>query len=449
MSNCRLDITLSPDGFKAFGTFSPASGEGAKLDIEYVRSIIAKIGINVGIDWDLVNSTLDRCNETKKVISKVKIATGSLPISEVPEHWNLEEHFFDHAMGVGDLEANKVDYKERSSFIMVKKGELIATWDEGRNGTNGQTVKGKPIPFKKKKIVQFTNGDNTAPYKGNLYAGTSGKYEVTENRVIQINDVLHIQGNVDYSTGNISFGKDVIIEGQIKDGFKVAVGGSLYCKNNLDASDILCRKNLVIDQGLIGRGPALVRVGGLIQGKFIENCRVESKGGVEIEKHIVNSQILTLGSLKLGEKGSIVSSSITAQDCVETYNLGKSGSPNSTIEVGQSFIDKRYIDSIKQRQDVLKNKYKKLIRVPESRLTPKQKNLIAQIKDAINKGEAELGDKMKGLHNVDGASIKVKGTAFPGNTISINGVKYSITEEKHKVRFYLDSEKRRIEYSPL
>ncbi|WP_187759854.1 DUF342 domain-containing protein [Thiospirochaeta perfilievii] len=448
MSNCELKITLSEDDFKAYADFIPAVGEGAELSILYVKSALAEAEITEGLDWDLINSTIDYCNSSKKVRTGVKIATGTKPVSEVPAHWNLEEKFFKNAMGL-DLGSGQIDYHEVSKFIMVKKGELIARRDNGRPGVNGLSVKKKIIPFKKKKIIQFSNGRNTAELKGNLYAAISGRYEVSEDRDIHINDVLHIEHNVDYSTGNISFNKDVIIEGEIKDGFKVAAGGSLYCKSNVDATDILCRKNLVVDKGIIGRKEAMVRVGGKITARFIENCHVESKSGIEVEKNIMNSKVFTLGRLDLGENGSLVSSSVHSELGVIAKNIGKDGSPNSEIEIGFSYIDKRAIDSISQRVEVLKEKLGKLNKLPEYRKTDKKLDLIKQIESVISRGSAELEEKKKSLYKYPDATVSVSGTIFAGNIITICGVKYSLTEDKKKVKFYLNKESLRVESVPI
>lgn len=448
MSNCEVKITFSSDEYKAYADFTPSSGEGAELSVGYVRSVILEAGIKHGVDWEIVDSTIMYCNLNKKKRAGVKIATGTPPVSEVPDYWNLEEKFFKHAMGF-DNEALKVDYKDRSPFIMVKKGELLAKKVRGKKGEEGLTVKKKPLPFKRKKIVQFTPGRNTVEKDDMLIAGTSGRYEVSESRSININDVLHIEGNVDYSTGNISFAKDVIIEGEVKDGFKVAAGGSLYCKSNLDASDILCRKDLTIDKGVIGRGTGLVRAGGKIRARFVENCDIESKEGIEIEKNIMNSKLFTLGHLELGEKGSIVSSKVTAELGVKTYNLGKPGSPNSEISIGFSFIDKRSVDSLTQRVDVLRGKLKTLEKLPDYRKTEKKLELIEQIKGVVAKGELELSEKNKSLYKYPSASLSVYGKVYPGNVISICGVKYSVTQEKQKVKFYLNKESHRIESVPL
>lgn len=448
MSNCVIKITFSVDDYKAYADFIPAVTNGSELSMSYAKSIIAEAEVKNGIDWEIVQSTIDYCNYSKKNRMEVKIATGKLQLSEVSSHWSLQGKFFKSAMGFDDI-SQKVDYKEVSNFVLVKKGELIAVRDEGRNGREGLSVKGKNIPFKKKKIVQFTGGRNTTEHEGKLYATTSGRYEVSESRDIHINDILHIKGDVDYSTGNISFGKDVIIEGEVKDGFKVAVGGTLYCKSNLDASDILCRKDLIADYGIIGRGISLVRVGGKIEARFVENCHVESKAGITVEKNIMNSQIYTLGHLFLGDKGAIVSSHIYSELGVRVFNIGKSGSPNTELEIGFSFVDKSVIESITQRIQVLKDKLYKLTRLPEYRKTSKKLDLIKQIEQVVAKGQKELDDKLRNLYKYQDAVVQVFGTIYPGNIISICGVRYSVTIEQHRVKFYLDKESHRIESAQI
>ncbi len=449
MSNSELKITFSDDEYKAYADFKPHTGEGGEFTILYVKSVIREAGVIHGVDWDLVYATLESCNSSHNAKTHLVFATGTLPVSEVPEHWSLEEKFFKNAMGLDVNDDIQIDYKEVSKFIMVKKGELLAHKDLGRPGVEGQSVKGKVLPFKKKQIVQFRDGLNTKEHKGHLYAATSGRYEVSESREITISDVLHIEKDVDYSTGNISFGKDVIIEGEIKDGFKVAAGGSLYCKSNVDATDILCRKDMIADKGIIGRKEALVRVGGKLTARFIENCRVESQTGIEIEKNIMNSTIYTLGHLDLGENGALVSSHVYAELGIEAKNIGKEGSPNSELEIGFSFVEQRAIESITQRVEVLEKKYDKLVRLPDYRKTDKKMKLMKQIEAVVAKGKAELYEKVKNLYKHPDAAVSVSGTIFPGNIISICGVKYSLTEEKSKVKFYLNEESGLIENVPL
>ncbi|MBN2617012.1 MAG: DUF342 domain-containing protein, partial [Spirochaetales bacterium] len=292
-------------------------------------------------------------------------------------------------------------------------------------------------------------GRNTKEYEGHLYSVISGTFEVSETREININDVLHVEGNVDYSTGNITFGKDVIIEGVVKDGFKVAVGGSLYCKSNLDASDVICRKDLIAEQGIIGRGLAIIRVGGKLETKFIENCHVESQTGIKVEKNIMNSQIFTLGHLNLGEKGSIVSSHIFSELGVTAHSIGKPGSPSSEISIGFSFIEKRSLESTIQRVDVLKEKFRKLNNIPDYRKTDSKLKLLEQIEAVVKKGEEEIDLKRKNLYHFPDVTVNVTGTIYSGNIITICGVSHSVTSDISRIKFFLDKETHRIETTPL
>ena len=91
-------------------------------------------------------------------------------------------------------------------------------------------------------------------------------------------------------------------------------------------------------------------------------------------------------------------------DGVKAYNIGKLGSPNGDIEAGYSFIDKRIIDSLNQRIEVLKEKLGHLTKLPEYRKTEKRKVLIDQIQEAITKAEEELRKKNSNLYKAKDAT---------------------------------------------
>ena len=134
---------------------------------------------------------------------------------------------------------------------------------------------------------------------------------------------------------------------------------------------------------------------------------------------------------------------------IEAKSIGKEGSPNSELEIGFSFVDQRAIESIIQRVEVLEKKYDRLLRLPDYRKTDKKMELMKQIETVVSKGKAELNKKIKNLYKYPDATVSVSGTIFPGNIISICGVKYSLTEDKSKVKFYLNKESGLIENVPL
>lgn len=442
MSNSEISIRFSEDELKAYADFIP--GEETPFTIDGVRAACEDAGLTDGIRWDVIESAVLYCNEKKLERKNVKIASGIFPVEEIPTFWDLKKRFFETAMGF-DPDALKVDFKDISPFAMVKKGELIGNQVKRSPGKEGVSVKGESIPFEKKNVVYFTPGRNTVEKDGNLYAARSGHFEVSGDRSININEVLEIKGNIDYHTGNISFDKDVIIEGLIKDGFKVAAGGNIYCKDIMDASNILCRKDLIMDKGIIGRKKGLVRAGGRIEARFIENCQVESKAGIFIEKDIMNSKVYTLGKLSMGNKGTIVSGEVLAEESVEVYNIGKEGSPDATVKVGFSYIKKRNIDSLKSRMDMLKKKVDKLRKIPDYRKNMQKEILEHQIEDSLIHGGEELKSRYATLYKYMHATVTVNGTVYPGTVIEICGVRYNVKDKKSRVRFFLNKEEMRVE----
>ena len=61
----------------------------------------------------------------------------------------------------------------------------------------------------------------------------------------------------------------------------------------------------------------------MIRAKFIEYGTVESRTGVYVSTSIMTANINTLGSLTMGQKGTVVTSNITAEKGVEVFNLGR------------------------------------------------------------------------------------------------------------------------------
>lgn len=80
-----------------------------------------------------------------------------------------------------------------------------------------------------------------------------------------MNEVLEIDDDVDYKTGHINFPGDVIIRGEVKDGFKVHSRGSIFCAKTLDASEVISGKDLIVQQGIIGRNKGIIQVEGKLK----------------------------------------------------------------------------------------------------------------------------------------------------------------------------------------
>ena len=81
------------------------------------------------------------------------------------------------------------------------------------------TAGGKSRTYKTAKAVQLRQGKNTQFEGDAVVAGCDGRFEYN-NSEFWINEVLEIASDAEYRTDHIDFPGDVIIRGEIQDGFK-------------------------------------------------------------------------------------------------------------------------------------------------------------------------------------------------------------------------------------
>lgn len=115
---------------------------------------------------------------------------------------------------------------------------------------------GGPIAATPGKDIVLPQGLNTSISLDGLclVAAKTGKiYE--ENGLYHIQELMEILGDVDFSIGNIKFGGDVLIRGNVLPGFFVESDGNIAVKGEVEAAKIISRKGCVaIEKGVIGKG---------------------------------------------------------------------------------------------------------------------------------------------------------------------------------------------------
>ena len=439
-SDGRIEITISQSKLNAKADFYPAVGKGHQLDPQLARSYVEAAGIVYGIKSDSILEAVSKCREENTVVHDVVIAEGLPPLDSIPEYYKLKKKFFEPNSLLNDLEKSHIDYKMVSPFIFVDKGEILGKKDPGREGKPGTDILGGEIPFGLQKMVQFQIGDNIEEKEGNLLALCAGCFNKNGNN-IGINETLVIQSDVDYHTGHISFGGDVIIHGTIKDGFRVAAGGNVYCKKTLDASEILCKGDLLVEGGIIGRQTALVRVHGKIETRYIEYCDVESLKGVSVKSGILHSQVYTLGQLVLGEKSTIVGGLIYAEEGISVLNLGREGSPSPVLNSGISFVAERKLIHVKKQYERLMSDLERIRKLPA---TDKNLDLTAKVEEAMRNMDSHRVKILEEIYTAPQAEITAHGTVFPGTVIKICGCELVVKEKLNRVKFSYDPEAKRI-----
>ncbi|MDR1899127.1 MAG: FapA family protein, partial [Treponema sp.] len=283
-----LVVSFLENDLEARADFMPPLGKGAPLSPDQIEVILERLNIVYGIRWDAIQEAMMECNLNRRPVRDILIACGDRPVDEVTEYYEMNPH-----LGRREYSAEekaRVDYRARSPFIIVKKDQALAKLRYRKEGKKGKNVHGEEIPHGIRKPEGVSAGTNTRIEERLILSSINGQL-VQDHGVLNVQDSLVIKGSVGYGTGNIIFPGDVLIEGPVSDGFKIYSGGSVTIKQTFDVTDVITRGDLVVSGGIIGRGAALIKSGGVIRTKFIENCRAAARKTITVDSEIVNSSV--------------------------------------------------------------------------------------------------------------------------------------------------------------
>jgi len=439
-----VELRVSEDRMMAVANFYPPLGTGKPIVLIEVREQLIARGLRFGIDWDLVNSSIATSNGSHKALANVEIAHGRRPTDEVSSHIEIESSLLKKE-SPENPEALSVDFKAVSPFQVVKKGDVLARVVPRVDGVAGIDVTGVAVAYGKSADTSPHPGKNTLTQGDTMVAGCDGKF-VTGEGSFWVSEVLEIPGDVDYSTGHIDFPGDVVVLGQIKQGFKVKAGGSLTCAKTIDASEISCGGDLVTEQGILGRAQSTVKVGGQIRAKFIENCTVEAGGDVFVSTGCLNSVVKALGSISTGPKGVIIGGRIFASKGVTAFQIGSSAGVRTEICCGEDYRIQQKLVWVKNKSAELTLKLKEV----EVSLATKEKGnpRLTQMRDKLKNAILKMNESAKSLsaslHGNEAATIAAKGDLHHGVVVEICRVPFQVVKPMSGVRLVLDRNSRVI-----
>jgi uncharacterized protein (DUF342 family) len=434
-------ISFSDNDLEARADFNPPIGMGTPITLDYINSLLEKLNIVYGIRWDTVQDAALECNTNRRPLKGVLIAKGDEPVNAVTEYFEINPHLLRSPPPPGDTA--KIDYRAYSPFIIVKQNQVLAKFRPQKTGRDGKNVHGIVLPHGMFRPEGATGGQNTRTDEKYIIAGINGQLIQSQN-VLSVQDSLVIKGPVGYGTGNIIFPGDVIIEGPVSDGFKIYSGGSVTIRQTFDVTDVITKKDLTVLGGIIGRGRALVKVGGALKTKFIENCRVACRKTISVDSEVVNSNVYTMERLELGDKGCIIGGEIYAIHGIRTGSIGKKSGKATHIHCGVDFTAQQDKEKNNNQLRVIAAKLARLrefIATPD--LTPEKKakmeELLHHLEGEQKKTGAHIADLL-GRLNADGtAVVEASGEIAPGTLIEICQIALFISEPMRRVRIRLDN----------
>ncbi len=290
-------------------------------------------GVRFGIDKENLHFRLKSAKHGDKVLA----AQGKAPENGEDARLVYLVDFKDMVME-GENAIKRVDFKKIREFVEVEKDQELVAKLPASKGKAGRNVLGDAV-YNPGKDIELPAGKNTyiAEDGLTLRAKISGYLSMTDKKMI-VDNTLTIKGNVDFSTGNISYQGDVVIEGDVRSGFKVFATDDILIKGNVDAADIFSKNgNITVELGVLGKNKAKLLAGQNIVCGFVQDASVGAKNDIIIRRYAFNAS-LSAGQkiLAVEEEGLIRGGTIVADESIEVISAGSLQNKVTELRISDS-----------------------------------------------------------------------------------------------------------------
>ncbi len=433
-----IEVTVSEDKLEARITINNGGNRfPSRLEI---AEAIAKAGVSYGIDEALI----DRIATEKVPVTNVIIARGKPPVKgqDAKLIWYVNTG---KAVKPTITKDGKADFKCLKEFEYVTKDHELVSKLPATTGISGKSVTGELLEMPGKDIPLPVGKNTRISQDGlTLLAAVSGCVFGNEGKV-DIDNVYHIKGDVDFKTGNVKFDGKLLISGDVRSGFRVDATDSIYIEGNVEAANVYSQKgDVVVQLGILGKKRAKVFAGGNLLCRFIQDATVGVKRDILIDRYVINSEVSSGGKVILEQnEGLIRGGKILAGKGLEAIEVGSTRNISTEIGVNNDDLNNddseqlEIIDTVENLKRKLSSLNKRIsfFRLLKARL----KTLSAEKQEELDRIVLEAKGLAKDIEAIEEKRqivIEKQNNSSPSNSIIIRdklhkGVTVTIGDQQY------------------
>lgn len=440
----EFSITIEENGNKAYAYIPWIPGN--MVTKEDIYQDLERREIIFGIKEEAIADMIDR----RRLNEKILIAEG-IPAKKGKDGWFEWFVRLDLPRIPAPLPDGGVDYVNIEAFEMVDEGEKIAFYHRAETGTSGKNIYGEMIHAEnglEKKVLRGV-GFRIEPDGVTYVSKMNGKFEFTAGRIL-ITNMLVIREDVTAVTGKLEVDGSVYVVGSIYSGGYIKATGDIIIEHNVETAKLVAGGNVMIKKGSCSKNDCYIDAGGEVSGSFFEAANINAGGNVNAN-YIMNSSIKTMGRVIVsGSKGMLLGGRVSAVRGVDTYNLGNRLHLKTVLDIGRNELYEKELAAYEEKREKLLQDLEGL---------EKEWDKVVKLVDAGREVPEEIQRKIRGaievqglrLAELDGEAAKlvnfteqvakdpvcVRGKAYEGSVIVLNGIKYALVAEVRRVLFKL------------
>lgn len=439
-------VSISNDKMQAWGKFYPPSNDGESIRKDDIISDLRFKGVLFGYD----EIEIERFLAERVYGVNIVLAVGKEPRQGKDAY--IEYKFNTDIKARPTVnEDGTVDFFQLNIINHVKKGDCLAVLHKEDPGDDGRDVLGGIIKPKtvKKQLLKFGRKIQISEDKCEIFSEVDGHVTLVDGKVF-VSDVMTVE-NVDISTGDITYEGNVQVNGNVCSNFTIHAKGNVEVRGVVEGAEIYADGNVTIARGVNGMTKGIIKAGGNVIAKFIENANVEARGYIEAGS-ILHSKVFAGTEVHVGGKrGFITGGYVSATNLVEVKTLGAELGANTIVEIGINPEIKHRYEQLEELLDennralgsarpVIEAAKKKIF--SGVKLPPEQVRHIQDLSNLVTAKTRENEAAIKELEELENlmqigndAQIIVHDKVYPGTKIVIADVSRIVKTESHYCRF--------------
>ena len=343
-----ISVDITKDELKGSIIVSPPSMSGSEASEEMIMRSLQQQGvIEQCFNMDKIREFVD--NPVYNI--PFEVAAAILPVDGRDSYISYNFETDPKKLKAKVSDSGQINYKEWNQIQNVIAGQPLAQKILAERGKGGKNVFGRYLEATNGKDIQIQLGQNVSLDRD----GVTIKADI-DGEVMLINGKITVEpvkylDSVNVKTGDVKFVGTVIIKGSVEEGYKVEAT-NIEINGIVDKSRLEATGNIIVRQGIFGKGEGYVKAGKSLWAKFINDTTVEVEENVIVYDSIVNSNITAMKNIVVkGKKAQIIGGHLLATQEICARKIGSPGGGAETIlEVGIDPRAKKRLEELQTMQ---------------------------------------------------------------------------------------------------
>ncbi|HRJ79752.1 MAG TPA: FapA family protein [Planctomycetota bacterium] len=350
-------------------------------------------------------------------------------------------------------EDGDIDFFAMRDFHAVTKGQPLARLHPPTAGVPGCNVRGEVLMARDGKASAFRAGPNVMlEDESQTFVATMDGRVVVSGDSLWVSRVLEVEKDVDYSTGNITFGGLVNVPGNVRDNFCVEGAEGICVRGLVEAARLASRGAITLKGGVNARDKGAIQTDGDVTAKFVTNADIKARGEVQVAREIVSSRVY--GRRVSVARGPIAGGEVCALEQISALEAGSEKGARTLLQVGRDLFAELDLEAAKAREVKLREVIHSLqgtlgpLVQRRDSLTPLDAWKLDRLLEHTSRLESELRELLERLQSARRKALSTQGCIelerglYPGVVLRIG--RYEKTVDKRyagRRRIYFDEER--------